>query len=235
VLRAPNLVGFDQPVPLAALVAAAAGGNPVYLDNDVNAATLAEHRLGAGVGVDDLLAVFVGTGVGGGLVLDGRLRRGPQGVAGEIGHLVVRAGGRRCGCGSAGHLEAYAGRASLEREARRRHEAGQATALVDLAGNGRMKASVLAKAMARGDAVAVALLEEAVEALGEALASAVNLLDLSLLVLGGGVTDKLGADFVARVGAAVRARLFLPDAPVRVVAAGLGDRAGAMGAALLGD
>jgi glucokinase len=233
VRRAPNLGGFDEPVALAELVARATGAQRVRLDNDVNVATLAEHRLGAARGVDDVLAVFAGTGVGGGLVLGGKLRHGATGAAGELGHMVVHEGGRRCGCGLAGHVEAYAGRASIEREARRRHAAGEATALVELAGDGRMKSGVLAKALEAGDAMAAELLDEAVHALGAGIASAVTLLDLALVVLGGGVADKLGPAFVGRVEEAVRSRLFLPTSPVRVVPASLGDLGGAIGAALL--
>lgn len=230
---APNLAGFTEPVALGPLVAEALGVARVTVENDVNCGTVAEHRLGAGRGGRDVLGVFVGTGVGGGVILGGVLRRGTAGLAGEIGHMVVRAGGRRCGCGLAGHLEAYAGRAAMEREARRRHDAGEHTALVELAGDSRMKSNTFQKALARSDAVAVALLDEAVAALGVGLASVVACLDLDLVVVGGGVPDKLGPAFVVRIEEALRAELFVPSSPVRVVPAQLGDRAGAVGAALL--
>jgi glucokinase len=230
---APNLVGFDQPVPLAAMVAERLRTDRVLLDNDANVGTLAEHRLGAGRTSRDLLGVFVGTGVGGGLVLDGDLRHGPGGLAGEIGHVVVEEGGRLCGCGRLGHLEAYAGRSGIEREARARHAAGRSTALVDLAGSGRMKSSVIAKALAAGDEVALELLDRAVASLGAALASAVAFVDVDLVVMGGGLADRLGAAFVGRVEQATRERLFVPTGPVRVVPAALGERAGAIGASLL--
>jgi glucokinase len=233
IVRAPNLDGFESRVPLASLVADATGAERVVLDNDVNAGTLAELRLGAGRDATDLLGVFVGTGVGGALVLDGAIRRGPMTLAGEIGHMVVREAGRECGCGLRGHVESYAGRASMERAARRCHAEGEATALVDLAGDGRMKSGVFAKALAVGDAVAVRLLGEAVEALGAGIAGAVALLDLQLVVVGGGVTEKLGTAFVGRVEQAVRERLFVASSSLRVVPAALGDHGGAIGAALL--
>ena len=232
VKRAPNLAGFDHPVPLGPLLSEALG-LPVVVDNDVNVAALAEHRLGAGVGSDDLLAVFVGTGVGGGLVLGGQVRRGPGGVAGEIGHVIVRDGGRRCGCGGRGHLEAYAGRTGMERTARKRHDEGTKTKLVKLAGHGRMKSSVFAKALEEGDHLAQELVDEAAQALGAALASAVALVDLDRVVLGGGLGDRLGAPFIEAVERETRERLFVPDAPFAVVPAALGDLAGARGAALL--
>ena len=233
VRRAPNLHGFDRPVPFGAMLAEALGVATVAVDNDVNVAALAEHRLGAGQGTDDLLAVFVGTGVGGGLILGGTVRRGPSGVAGEIGHMIVHDGGRRCGCGGHGHLEAYAGRAGMERTARKKAEDGHKTKLVKLAGDGRMKSSVFAKALAEDDEVAKELVAEAADALGAALASAVALVDLDRVVLGGGLGDRLGAPFIAAVEDAVRNRLFVADAPFTVVPAALGDLAGARGAALL--
>lgn len=235
VLRAPNLAGFDGPVPLAALLEAAlgVGAGSVRIDNDVNVATVAEHRQGAGRGCRDVLGIFVGTGAGGGLVLDGALRRGSGGLAGEIGHTIVRPGGRRCGCGLDGHLDSYAGRASLEREARRRaEEEGEATLLVELAGDGRMKSGVFAKAATASDPLTLELLDEAVDALGTALASAVALVDVERVVVGGGLAGKLGPAFVARVAEATAARMFTRR-PVDVVPAHLGDLAGAIGAALL--
>ncbi len=233
VVMAPNLPGFAEPVPLAALLADRLDGMRVAVDNDVNVSALAEHRLGAGRGSSNLLGVWVGTGVGGGLVLDGHLRRGPGGAAGEIGHVGVAAGGRRCGCGQDGHLEAYAGRAMMEQEARRRAAAGTPTLLVELAGGKRMKSSIFAKALEAGDGVAVELLDEAVAALGMALAAATALVDLELIVVGGGLAEKLGAGFVGRIEQAVRSRLLVPSSPLRVVPASLGDLTGALGAALL--
>ena len=234
VQQAPNLAGWEQGgVPLASLVSKALGGAPVFLDNDANVGTLAEHRLGAGRGASDVLGVWVGTGVGGGVILDGHLRRGPTGYAGEIGHVLVRPGGRTCGCGLVGHLEAYAGRAAIEREARRRAAAGEPSKLVELAGDGRMTSSVILAAQEAGDVVVLELLDEAVSALGVAIASAVTLLDLELVVLGGGITDRLGPAFAGRVEQAARQQVFARGSPLCVVPAGLGDRAGAVGAALM--
>jgi len=228
----PNLVGWAPPVPLGRLLADATGLDHVAVDNDVNAAALAEAAHGAAAGRADVLCVAMGTGVGGGLILDGRLRRGPRGLAGEIGHITVRAGGRRCGCGGRGHMEAYAGRVGMEREARRRHEAGEETALVALAGEGRMKSGTFAKALDQGDRVATELVEEAVEAVALAIAGTVMLVDVATVVIGGGVADKLGPAFVARIGAAVATQLG-PLLAVEVLPAALGDDAGVVGAAAL--
>jgi len=230
VVGAPNLVGWDEPVPLGELVRTATGGAKVWVENDVNVATEAELVAGAATGVSDVLCVFMGTGVGGGLVLDGRLRRGTNGLTGEIGHAPFRLDGRQCACGLFGHVEAYAGRAAMEAEARRCHARGESTALVDLAGDQRMKSNVFQKALAAGDVVASRLLDEAVEAVAAGVAAAVMVLDLELVVVGGGVADKLGSEFVARIDAAVRSRLF-PGSGLRVVPGALGDDAGVIGAA----
>src|SRR4029450_7098404 len=129
---AATLPGFGQPVPLGELVASALGVKRAVVDNDVAVATLAEHRLGAGRGFDDLLVVFAGSGVGGGLVLGGQLRAGPHGAAGEIGHMVVVDGGELCPCGRRGCIEAYAGRVALERAARAAAANGRRTELLGI-------------------------------------------------------------------------------------------------------
>ncbi|MBV8984469.1 MAG: ROK family protein [Acidimicrobiia bacterium] len=234
VKQAPNLAGWqDNNVPLGSLVSKAVGGLPVYVENDANVGTLAEHRLGAGKGTSDVLGVWVGTGVGGGLILNGKLRRGPTGYAGEIGHTVVVEDGRLCGCGHKGHLEAYAGRASLEREARARAAAGAPNMLVELAGDGRMTSKIWADALDARDPCAIELIDGAVAALGVAVADAVTLLDLDLIVVGGGLADRLGPTFVGRIEQAAREQIFAHGSPARVVPAALGDQSGALGAALM--
>jgi glucokinase len=233
VRQAPNLHGWMEPFGVAEALSAALGGVPVAVDNDVNVGTLAEHRLGAGKGADDVLGVFAGTGIGAGVVLDGVLRRGPTGAAGEIGHMIVRRGGRVCGCGGRGHLEAYAGRAAMERRARDLDRKGRDTLLVELAPGKRMTSGVFVKALAAGDAVAVELIDDAVGALGVAIASAVSLLDVALVVVGGGLADRLGPSFVARVEDACRADVFPRNPELRIVPAALGDRGGSIGAALM--
>ncbi|HMJ74553.1 MAG TPA: ROK family protein [Iamia sp.] len=228
----PNLVGWVPPVPLGQLLRAATGLARVAVDNDVNVGALGEAAHGAAAGRSDVLCAFMGTGVGGGLILDGRLWRGPRGLAGEIGHVTVRAGGRPCGCGGRGHMEAYAGRVGMEREARRRHDAGEETVLVELAGEGRMKSGTFAKALAQDDRVATELVAEAVDAVAIAIASTVMLVDVTAVVIGGGVADKLGPPFVARIAEAVAAQVG-PLLTVDVLPAALGDDAGVVGAALL--
>jgi glucokinase len=236
VIGAANLPGFEQPVALRDLVAEATGVQRVALDNDVNVGTLAEQRHGAGRGHDDLLAVFAGSGVGGGVVLGGRLRRGLTGAAGEIGHMVVVLGGDRCPCGRDGCMEAYAGRISIERKARQAAAAGRGTVLLDLMrerGRSRMTSGVIAAALEAGDELAHELIDQAVAALAAAIASSVNLLDVDLVVLGGGLAEKLGAPFTERVAGAMTPHLFASPPRVEVVGAALGDLGGAIGAAEL--
>jgi glucokinase len=230
---APNLPGWDEPVDVGAALRERFGDIEVQVGNDVNVAALAEFHHGAGRDAEDMLAVFVGTGVGGGLVLGGRLRAGSSGVAGEIGHLPVVTGGEPCGCGGAGHVESYAGRAGIERIARRRHGAGEHTALVELAGDGRMKSSVIADALAEGDAMTAELVSEAARIVGLAVASVVLSVDVGTVAIGGGLAERLGEPFLAAVAEschhAVPWKAAVPD----IVPTRLGDDAGALGAALL--
>ncbi|HZD72716.1 MAG TPA: ROK family protein [Actinomycetota bacterium] len=235
---AGNLSGFDRPVPLAGQLARALGIAPtmVRLDNDVNAATLAEYRTGAGRGLDSLLAVFAGTGVGGAVVVEGRLHRGARGAAGELGHAVVVMDGEPCPCGRRGCAEAYVGRTPMERAVRAAVEAGRPTELPAIQrrlGRARLTTDVLAEGLAVADALAAELVELAARALGAAIGSACNLLDVRGVLLGGGLTDGLGDPFVRRVEREIRPRLLADDPPVEVRGTALGDMAGAIGASLL--
>jgi glucokinase len=236
---APNLDGFDRgPVPLARLVADALAMEPhrVRVDNDVNVATIAEHRTGAGRGLDDFVAVFAGTGVGGALVLDGRLRRGVRGAAGEIGHTIVVMDGDRCPCGRLGCVEAYAGRSPMEWAVRAAVEAGRRTALPGIQrrlGRARLTTDVLAEALEAGDELATELTGRAAAALGAGIASVCNLLDVEGALLGGGLADGLGDPFVRQVEAAVGPLLLATEPALEIRRTALGDLAGAIGAALL--
>jgi glucokinase len=232
---ASNVPGFEDSVELGPRVSEALGGVPVSVDNDVRVAILGEHTRGAGKPFDDLLGVFVGTGVGGGLVLGGKLREG-QGSAGEIGHMVVQPDGRECGCGRKGCLEAYAGRGSIERTARELHRKGRKTVLFDLMrkrDKDRLTSGVIAAALQQGDKMATKLIDEAVWALGIALASAQNLLDVEAIMIGGGLGDRLGAPFVDRVSLEMEPHLFVPSRPPKMLTTEFGDLSGALGAAVL--
>jgi glucokinase len=231
---ASNVPGFQERFSLADRLADALE-RPVRVVNDVTAAAVGEHRLGAGRGATDLLAVFAGTGVGGGLVLGGAPYEG-AGAAGEFGHLIIRQGGAVCPCGRRGCVEAYAGRRAMTLAAERAVAAGTPTILFEVMeekGKPRPTSGVFAEAFGRGDPLVADLLDDAVDALGAGIAGTVNLLDLSVVVLGGGLADRFGEPFRARVEAAMRPLLFRQPPHVRLVAAELGDSGGAIGAALL--
>jgi glucokinase len=237
VSSSPNLPGFQQtePVALGAMVSDALGGVAVKLDNDVRVAILGEWKRGAGRGYRNLLGVWVGTGVGGGLVLDGKVYQG-QGAAGEIGHMIVKPGGRVCSDGRRGHLEAYAGRGQMEVQARRLVKEGHKTDLFDIMakrGRTRLSSGVWAVALEKKDKMARELVDDAVEALGVGLASVQNLLALEAIVIGGGLGDRLGPTFVDRIRDAMGPLLFVPEQPPTLLASEFRDLSGAVGAAVL--
>ncbi len=233
---AANVPGFYERFSLADLLEQKVS-RPIRVANDVTAAALAEQRLGAARGTADVLAVFVGTGVGGGIVLDGEPFEGGAGGAGEFGHMVVRQGGAVCPCGRRGCIEAYAGRRAMTLAAERAVAEGASTVLFEVKDEkdkARATSGVFKSALDRGDLLVADLIDDAVAVLGAGIASAVNLLDVDMVVLGGGLADKLGERFRMRVDAAMRPHLFLQPPRVRMVAAELGDEGGAVGAALLG-
>jgi glucokinase len=234
VANAGNLPGWRDSFPLAEWLSSELG-TTVRVGNDVQLATAAEFRLGAGKPYRSILGVFWGTGVGGGLILDGRPWLG-RGAAGEIGHVVVKAGGRRCPCGRRGCLEAYAGRGAMEARARELAKDGKHTHLFHVMkerGKTRMTSSVWAHALEKGDKLATELFEEAIDALGVGIASAINLLDVEAVIIGGGLGVRFGAPTVERIAEAMAPHLFNDWRPPAAHVAGLGDLGGALGAALL--
>jgi glucokinase len=234
VAQAKNVSGWEGPFALGPALSESLGTR-VVLGNDVSVATRAEFELGAAKPYKSIIGVFWGTGVGGGLILDGREWNG-RGAAGEIGHTVVKIGGRRCGCGRRGCLEAYAGRASMEAKARRLVEQGERTVLFEIMekrGRTRLTSGVWERALQQGDKMAQELIDQAVEALGAGIASADNLLDVEAVVIGGGLGTKLGEPYVERIRAAMMPHLFVDDRPPPLHVAALGDLGGAIGAALV--
>jgi glucokinase len=234
VSHAMNLPEWSGTVDVAQPLSQALGA-PVALANDVQVGVIAEARLGAGRPYRSVLGIFWGTGVGGGIVIDGTLWTG-RGAAGEIGHMVVEADGRHCPCGRRGCMEAYAGRAAMEARARNLHEDGHRTELfmiMEHKGRTRLSSGVWAKALDHGDPMAVELIDKAIWAIGIAGASAINLIDVESIVIGGGLGCRLGEPYVARIREAMGPHLVLPERPPAVVPAALGDLGGAIGATLL--
>jgi len=234
VARADNLPGWSASFPLAAALHSALG-TQVALGNDVGVATDAEFVLGAGKPYSSLLGVFWGTGVGGGLILDGKPWHG-RGGAGEIGHMVIVQGGRHCPCGRRGCLEAYAGRAAMENHARKLQAKGHHTALFEIAtehDRDRLTSGIWERALEHHDKLATKLIDRAVLALGAGIASAVNLLDVEAVIIGGGLGVRFGEPYRGRIAAAMAPHLFNDARPPAVHLAALGDLGGAIGAALL--
>jgi glucokinase len=235
VTSARNLPGWEESYELARALADTLGA-PVRLGNDVQVATEAEVKLGAGRGLDSVLGVFWGTGVGGGLVLAGRPWLG-RGEAGEIGHMVVKRGGARCTCGRRGCMEAYAGRMAMELKARRAHERGKTTVLFELMrehDRPKLTSGIWSRAVEHGDELAIRLINRAIKALGAGIASAVNLVDPEAVIIGGGMGVRFGETGVERIREAMQPHLFADDHPPDVRLVALGDLGGAIGAALLG-
>jgi glucokinase len=218
-LSPPHLPGWRD-VPVTAL-AEQVFGRPATLENDATAAAAAEHRYGAGVGVRNMIYLTLSTGVGGGIVVDGRLYRGAVGNGGELGHVTVDWHGRECrGCGRRGCLEAYVSGTSI---AERSREAGLPYAT----------AEEVAAAARTGDAPAVAVWDETVEALACGLTSIVNLFEPELVVVGGGVA-RAGEQLLGPARAWVLEHAMGPaGGAVRIVAAALGDQVGVVGAAAI--
>jgi glucokinase len=236
VARSPNIRGWTASYPLRTELETRLGV-PTAVDNDVRTALLGEHRLGAAAPYRDVLAVWFGTGVGGALLVDGVIRHGRLGACAEIGHACASPGGRRCMCGRRGCLEAYAGRASMERRARERVDKGEKTSLFTImkkSGRTRLTSGVIARALDQGDRLANELINDAIRASGPVIASAVNVLDVDAVVIGGGLGTRLGQPFARRIHRAMQPHL-LHDGreSVPVVAAGLGDLSGALGGVVL--
>jgi glucokinase len=231
---ARNLPGWTGSFPLGEHLAELLG-TPVSIGNDVSVAVQGEFELGAGKQFDTVLGVWWGTGVGGGLILDGKPWLG-RGAAGEIGHMVVKRGGARCTCGRKGCMEAYAGRAAMEIKARKEVERGAKTQLfriMEERGRDRLTSGVWERALKHGDDLATHLIDRAVKALGVGIASAVNLLDPEAVIIGGGLGVRFGEKYVSRIATRMHPHLFVPDRPPHMHVASLGDLGGAIGAALL--
>jgi glucokinase len=234
VTSARNLPRWEGTFPLAEKLTELLGPK-VELGNDVQVATVAESELGAGREFDSLLGVFWGTGVGGCSVLEGKPWRG-RGGAGEIGHMVIKFDGARCTCGRQGCVEAYAGRAAMEIRVRELVEKGEKTDLFKVMKHherDRLTSGVWSRALEKGDKLAEHMIERAIQALAAGAASAINLLDLPAVILGGGLGVRLGDSAAERISAAMLPHLFQDSRPPRVVVASLGDLGGAIGATLL--
>jgi glucokinase len=233
VASARNLPDWDGSFALGAALTKSLG-TKIRVGNDVQVATEGEFHLGAGRPYGSILGVFWGTGVGGGIILDGKPWTG-RGGAGEIGHVVVKLGGALCPCGRRGCMEAYAGRAAMEARARRKVEEGAHTKLFKLMEEhkrSRLTSGIWSRALDQHDELARSLIARAIRALGAGVASAVNLLDVEAVIIGGGLGVRFGKPYAERIATAMQPHLFNDEHPPDVLVAELGDLGGAIGASL---
>ena len=235
VLTVPNLGGWHEKADLRADLRDTLKV-PVALGNDANVGLLGEWVAGAAAGKRNVLGLWMGTGIGGGLILDGRPFNGSRGAAGEIGHVTVHPGGALCSCGRRGCVEAYAGRRMMSAAVEAMVDAGRHTSLHEIrddAGKPKFTSKVWARALDEGDELTIELFDLAIESLGIAVAGTVNLLDLDVVVVGGGLAEKLGQDLADRIAAAAEPWMLNPNPDLAFVVSELEDDAGVVGAAAL--
>ena len=211
---------------------------PVLVENDVHVGAIGEYALGAGRGARNLVAIFVGTGIGGAIITGGRLFEGSTGGAGEVGHTVLLADGPICGCGKRGCAEALASRTAMEREVRAAIKSGHKSLVLRImkeTHHTRMTSSVVVRALKRNDKVMRKVMKGAQYYLGILVANMVNLLDPERVVIGGGIAARLGEDFVAPIRLTAYQHFLRPKdvRRVKIVGGELGDNAGPLGAVVL--
>lgn len=228
VLLAPNIEGFRS-VQLTHPLGQALG-LPVSIENDASAAALGEFRFGAGRGVRHLLHATLGTGIGGGLVINGRLYRGARGLAGEIGHMVIDPTGPRCNCGSRGCLEALVSGVAFANRARRLLNNGRSAVLREVVGDGQPTARHLHEAALAGDRLCEAEIRNGGHVLGLALGSLLNILNPDMVTLSGGLLQA-GEMLLGPMRDAMFSLAYGPAAATALELTRLGDDAGLLGAA----
>lgn len=213
-------------------------GIKVFLDNDVRLAVLGEQAYGVGRGTHSMVGVYVGTGIGGGVVIGGELLRGGRGAAGEVGHMILKPNGPRCPCGQRGCAEALASRTAMERDVRkliRKGKKSRVLKLISKQGRTRLTSSLIVRALKQKDPVMTKVMRRAQDYLGLLVANLVNALDPEVVVIGGGIAERMGEEFVAPIREAAGPLFFLQRhrENVRIVPTELKERAAPLGAALV--
>ncbi|GAC1350189.1 MAG: ROK family protein [Ktedonobacteraceae bacterium] len=215
-------------------------GKPVGVGNDVEVAALGEYIYGSGVGFNNFVCVFVGTGIGSGIVQNGRMYTGLTGTAGEVGHMIIQVGGRICGCGCRGCLEAYASRTAITKAIMAEIHHGRSSILAEDAehqlkeGETIIRSGILANAIQHGDALVTEIVTEAADYLGYGLASVMNFYNPEAIILGGGVIEAIDLLFERAIHRARNTALSAPAQKTKMLRAKLGDFSGVVGAACLG-
>lgn len=228
----PNFADWDE-VPLKSEMQKLFKGLRIGIENDANAAAIAESKFGAGMQHPNFLFVIWGTGVGGGIILNNKIYRGPTGGAGEIGHITIDYNGPTCNCGNTGCVEAYVGQRYLSQRTAERLKGKKSSKILDLVAGDLLKIepAIISQAAHEGDEFARGVLIEAGTLLGVALAGVMNVMDLRVSIIGGGISS--AGDFVLKaVKDSVKAHVLKPLQPdIEVLQAQLGNNAGILGAA----
>jgi glucokinase len=232
---APNLEEWTN-IPLGPMLRQELGV-PVIVANDVDAGTYGEVTAGAARGYNSVVGIFPGTGIGGGIVLNGRLWRGAHNAAGELGHVVVMIDGPTCGCGRRGCIEGTASRTAIENDIRGEIRGGHPSVITDIVDLDRdqITSGVLARAVELGDPLVTQVLNRAAYHLGIFTGSMINALDPECVVYGGGLVEALGDFMMPTIRATAYRQLIRPIAPenLPILEAALGDHATIIGAAML--
>ena len=232
VTLSPNLPGWCN-IPLRDIVKEKHRVD-TFLINDASAAALGEHHFGAGRGVNNLVLLTLGTGIGGGIIINGELYSGPCGSAGEIGHTTIDVNGPRCGCGNVGCLEMLASGTAIAQEAVRRISQGERSSLTKILNGkvGNITAEEVSLAAQNGDSLALEVISQAATYLGVAMVNLVNIFNPEMIIIGGGMAQ-MGDLLLNTARQVVKERAFpLSAQAVRIVTAQLGDNAGVLGAAV---
>ena len=227
----PNLPGWKG-YSITEALSKSFGGLPARIDNDCNAAALGEFRFGAGKGKKNVVYITISTGIGGGAVIDGRLMRGSNGNAAELGHIPLTMDGPRCGCGNLGCWEVYASGTAIARRAREALATGRTSSLAALAGGAEhVTTHHILQAVAQGDALSKEIWAESINYLGRGLGAVINTFNPDVIVVGGGVTAAGDALFVPMRQSANSYAFSRLSAVCTIVPADLGGNVGVVGAA----
>jgi len=228
-ISAPNLYTYD--LNFKKILSEHFGIN-VIVSNDVDVATIGEHKFGAGVGYNSAVCVFVGTGVGAGIIQDGKIWTGAAGTAGEIGHIIVDSGGRPCACGGSGCLEAYASRTAIEKKILAQLKKGHKSS-IEVSEDGVIRSNSIKEAVENNDELVISALNEAAEYLSCGLASVVNFLNPEVIILGGGLIEAVDYFYDLTVKKTRAKALPVPAQKMKIIKTKLGDFSGIIGAAML--
>jgi glucokinase len=234
ILSPPNLPGWDN-FPIIEIIEKRLGV-PARLENDANAAALGEARYGAARGLSDIVYITISTGIGGGIIIDGKLLHGINDGAGEVGHITVLPEGPMCGCGARGCLEALCSGTSIARRAVERLQTGAQSSMTEMAGGiNKLTAKVVAEAARGGDPVAGEIWDETIYYLGVGISNIINILAPEAVILGGGVSTA-GEQLLVPLRRQVQSRItMLPPEKINILQASLGGDSGIYGALILGQ